>query len=133
MRHTIAIEWIGAESERRNASLYRLCEAASGQRERRQSRRPWVAEIAGLCPTYRFVRTFIDGQIDYQDSSGSGNRRVYLRWHLKPETFYEVSCRTSWRSVDRYFLHVWRESCHRVDAATVETWFRENDRLASTC
>lgn len=69
--------------------------------------RPWVAEIVGLHPRYRFERRFLGHKTDYRQTSGTRNRGVWFWWTLESGHVYEVSYRTSWGSgYQRRFITV---------------------------
>ncbi len=67
--------------------------------------KPWVAKITGLDGKFGLARDFIDGQKDYSEASGVGNRGVYFYYWLE-SGLYEVNERVSVKCARRYFLHV---------------------------
>jgi len=69
-------------------------------------RRPWVAEIVGIHPLYRFERRFLRGNKDYSRANSIGSRGVYLYYQLMEGRIYEVNVLESWSSTDRYFCRV---------------------------
>lgn len=70
------------------------------------SRAPWLAEITGLHPTYRFTRQFLRGQKDYTHANGIGSRGVILHFIVDEGPIYEINYHTSWKSSRRYFFRV---------------------------
>lgn len=83
-------------------------------------RRPWVAEIIGRHPTYRYERRFLHGRKDYSRANGVGSRGVYLYYHLEPGRVYEVNELLSWSRSDRYFCQVVGGRVERLDDDEVE-------------
>jgi len=77
--------------------------------------RPWVAEIVGVCPRYRFERVFLPPRIDYSNASSTGNRGVWFWWTLSSGRVYEAWRKTSWRyGRDRQFMSVTEEGDIRI-------------------
>lgn len=60
------------------------------------NRKPWLAEITGLHPRYRFERRFLPAKVDYARASSTGNRGVWFWWTLDGGRVYQVRYRTSW-------------------------------------
>ena len=67
---------------------------------------PWVAEIDGKHPKYRWERRFLDGRKDYSEANSIVSRGVYLYYILAPGHIYEVNDLVSWQSRQRYFCRV---------------------------
>lgn len=72
----------------------------------RMPKRYWVAEITGTHPVYKLDRKFLNGKVDYKDSSSTANRGVFYNYVLESGKIYEVSKPTSWKSTHRFFAIV---------------------------
>lgn len=68
--------------------------------------RPWVAEITGLDPRYKFSRKFLDRKLDYSKSNSAGSRGIEHWFFLEEGRTYEVYHRSSWKRSERYFCTV---------------------------
>lgn len=66
----------------------------------------WVAQLFGSCPQKRWQRSFLKGSRDYTKSNSIGSRGVTINYFLEQGPIYEVNARTSWKSLDRYFLRI---------------------------
>lgn len=66
----------------------------------------WVAEITGEDPKYGLARTFVRFHKDYSASNSIGSRGIRAEYILESGHIYEVSCKTSWKSIDRYFCRI---------------------------
>lgn len=62
------------------------------------NRKPWLAELVGLHPKYRFERRFLKARVDYAQASSTGNRGVWFWWTLEGGKVYQTRYRTSWSS-----------------------------------
>lgn len=69
-------------------------------------RRPWVAEIIGVHPKYKFNRSFLRYNISYEEAESQGDRGVYFFYELSNDKIYEVHDLVSRKRVDRYFCKV---------------------------
>ncbi len=110
-----------------------ISEQWTGRRARNpQHPRPWVAELMGLHPHYRFERRFLSHRTDYRQASSTGNRGVWFWWTLESGHVYEASYRTSWGSgFTRRFLTVAAEGdIVDMTAEEVRAWL--NAGSAST-
>lgn len=65
--------------------------------------RQWVAEITGLCSTYRFKRSFVNGEKDYSEANSIGSRGVYVFYPVREGRIYEINEPMSWKHDRRYF------------------------------
>lgn len=113
MKHIIAIEAIGddfADLSKRMRRTARSIEAAMPGYGRLfdagPSGAPWIAEITGMHPTYRFNRRFVKAQKDYSAGNSKGSRGVILHFVVEEGRPYEVSKRTSWKGSNHYFFRV---------------------------
>ena len=113
MKHVIVIEAIGddfADFSKRMRRTARSIEAVMPGYGRLfdagPSGAPWIAEITGMHPTYRFERRFVKGQKDYSAGNSKGSRGVMLYFVVEEGRPYEVSKRTSWKGNSRYFFRV---------------------------
>lgn len=99
-----------------------------------QNRRPWLAEIVGPHPRYRFERLFLPARVDYAQSSSTGNRGVWFWWTLEAGKVYQARHRTSWGAgyQDRY-LSIEETSGDLVDLTVEEvlTWLSDRSALTS--
>jgi len=64
----------------------------------------WVARIVGEAGG-KLDREFVNGDKDYTNASGTGNRGVYFYYALKPG-IYEINQRITWNRTERYFARV---------------------------
>lgn len=113
MKHIIAIEAIGddfADLAKRMRRTARTIEAVIPGYGRLfdvgPAGSPWIAEIIGTHPGYRFDRRFIKAQKDYSGGNSKGSRGVMLHFVVEDGRPYEVSKRTSWKGSSRYFFRV---------------------------
>ena len=91
------------------------------------SDRPWVAEIKGRHPTFKYERKFVSAKTDYKGSSSTGNRGVKLWFLLETGRIYQVKHKTSWKAVERYFCEVADDgSIRKLTAEEVETWLNRD-------
>lgn len=60
--------------------------------------RPWVAEITGTHPTWRWDRKFLPARVDYTHANSRATRGVWFWWTLESGHVYEARYRTSWAS-----------------------------------
>jgi hypothetical protein len=74
----------------------------------------WVALITGLDDKYTFARDFLSPKTDYSDSNSKGSRGIYLNFFLNYGHIYEVSAQKSWRSIDKYFLHIDNQGVKKI-------------------
>jgi hypothetical protein len=65
-------------------------------REMYRKRRPWLAELAGVDERSRFVRVFLEPQVDYMEANGRGSRGVWFRWILSSGRRYEARYPAGW-------------------------------------
>lgn len=56
---------------------------------------PWVAEVTGRHPKYKFERIFLRPNTDYSKANSKGSRGVYRWFVLESGKLYEVKCRAS--------------------------------------
>lgn len=113
MKHLIAIEAIGddfadlAKRMRRTARAIEAVMPGCGRLfDAGPSGAPWIAEIIGMHPTYRFERKFVKPQKDYSDGNSKGSRGVMLYFVVEEGRLYEISKRTSWKGSSRYFFRI---------------------------
>jgi hypothetical protein len=52
---------------------------------------PWVAEITGHHPTYRYRREFLPHKVDYRRSDGSAKHGITWWWIIESDHVYEIS------------------------------------------
>lgn len=89
----------------------------------RDTSRPWVALITGVCQTYGYQRQFIDGQKDYSLANGEGSRGVFVYYPLASGC-YEVNERLTWKKTRRYFIMVKDCEITEIDQAEVDEWLK---------
>lgn len=105
---TLKLEAIGddtADAARRFAGFCRAL-GFEGNASGTGWRRPWVAEVTGRDPRYRYTRQFLDGRKDYSAANSIGSRGVYVYYHLEPGRIYEVNDLATWGHTDRYLCRV---------------------------
>lgn len=100
-KYMLKLEAIGHESQKKIRNMTWLL----GEDDYKPNR-PWVAEIIGLDPKYKFSRLFIKHNTDYRESSNTGDRGVYFYFELKSGSIYEVNQRVSWKQTNRYFCKI---------------------------
>lgn len=88
------------------------------------TRRPWVAEVTGLCPRFGLSRDFLHGKKDYRRANSKGSRGVYIYYRLKPGRVYEVNEWRGWRDLDRHFCRVEGGNRIRMTRGEVDAWLR---------
>lgn len=106
---TLKLEAIGddlIDGMRHFAGFCRMLGVDNGESHTKGFRRPWVAEITGLDPQYRYKRAFLSGQKDYSEANSIGSRGVYVYYHLEPGRVYEVNELVTWTRTRRYFCRV---------------------------
>ena len=112
MRAAIKLEHIGANTD----AMGRLFGYYNG---------PWVAEIVGGDPRYKYLRLFLRPNVNYRDANSVGSRGVYNWYMLEYGKCYQVHERTSWRSSDRYFCTVDKfGDVTRLDEGEVRAWLK---------
>jgi len=94
--------------------------------------RPWVAEIVGRHPRYKYERRFLRPRIDYRKASSTANRGVWFWWTLESGRIYEIWRRTSWRyGRDHRFVTVTEDGdIQDLTREEVDAWL--SARSAST-
>lgn len=83
-----------------------------------RARRPWAARLTGLSEQHGFEREFLKPQKDWSSSNGIGSRGVYLVYHLREGSFYQVHKLLNWTKSRTYFCRV--ESGHLVEMSREE-------------
>ncbi len=68
--------------------------------------RPWLAELIRPCPTFGYVREFVDAKVDYTRANSAGTRGVWFWWTLESGRFYETRYPVSWTRRAHRFLTV---------------------------
>ncbi|WP_280381421.1 hypothetical protein [Nocardia wallacei] len=68
------------------------------------TKRPWLAEITGRTPTYRFQRQFLRADIDYSQANSKGTRGVEYSWTLGVNRVYEAAWAPSWTQWVQVYL-----------------------------
>lgn len=87
--------------------------------------RPWVAEIIGFHPKFKFDRRFIKGYKDFSGSNSVGSRGIYSYYHLYPGNIYEVFSKVSWKSSERYFCEIINGKPILLTGEGVSEWLRK--------
>jgi hypothetical protein len=103
---TLKLEAIGDDSASALGRFARMERELGIGDGRSGARRPWVAEIAEWRGGRWYERTFLKGQKDYSEANSAGSRGVYLYYHLREGSVYEVHELLTWRSERRYFCTV---------------------------
>jgi hypothetical protein len=67
--------------------------------------RPWVAQITGFDPKYKYQRNFLRGTRDYSESNSKGTSGFYSWYNLESGCFYEINELTR-KKTERYFCKV---------------------------
>lgn len=89
----------------------------------------WVAKINGIDEKFGFKREFLRPKTDYTLSNSKGSRGIYLNFFLEYGNIYDVSCRESWKSVDRYFLEITKDGeKKRIEKEVVIARFEDASR-----
>lgn len=74
MKATLSLEYIGASNAARIKGYEKMFHCFG--RESLARKPPWVAEIIGRDPEYKFKRRFLEANRDYSKSSSTANRGV---------------------------------------------------------
>lgn len=88
--------------------------------------RPSVKRLRGYNEAYGFVSEEVRGQIDYSQANSVGSRSVFLYFALK-DGVYEVTERTTWSKVRRYFILVDQSDYVEVSREEVLSWLASKD------
>jgi hypothetical protein len=117
MLRALRLEWVDSENDRMVAKFDRaLCGHGKCHR------RPWVAEIIGIDPRYRFARNFVECQIDYSQANGKGSRGVFLYFFVEVGRVYEVFRNIGWRRTAREYLLIESDGERSLSEAKVVDW-----------
>ena len=83
----------------------------------------WVAEIVGFDPKYKYRRSFLRPRMDFSKANSKLSRGV-MKWYvLDSGRTYEVSQRTSWKHLHRYFCFVDVDgNIVKIDKEEVDAW-----------
>lgn len=83
----------------------------------------WVAEIVDFDPRYGYGRSFLKPRIDFSKANSKLSRGV-MKWYvLDSGRTYEVSQRTSWKNLHRYFCFVDVDgNIVKIDKKEVDAW-----------
>ncbi len=115
MYAALALEWIGWDTDR---ELQQLGE--------RSLRRPQVLRWyrSRVRPPQRAP---VKGRIDYTDANSKGSRKVMVHYLLPSDACYEITCFTSWRRRQHYWLLVRDDAVlHYVTEKEARAWLRGN-------
>ena len=83
-------------------------------------KRPWVARIDGLDPTWGFKREFMRGTYDYTRTNNRASRGTHL-YYAVPPGLYEVCRNVTWRRWERFFCRVDEDGgVHTISREEVE-------------
>ncbi|REK68027.1 MAG: hypothetical protein C6P35_03395 [Cohnella sp.] len=126
---TLKLEAIGDDARQFYKDLSRnplLKETIFGNDDRNPFSRPWVAEITGKDPKYKFRRVFLRGRKDYSEANKKGSRGVYYYYELYPGKIYQINDRISWKVTRRYFARVIDGNLVEIEESEVEECLREN-------
>lgn len=66
--------------------------------------RPWLAEITGRTPQFKFTRRFIRADCDFSGANRKGTRGIKHAWTLTVNRVYEAEYSLSWGRSTRVFL-----------------------------
>jgi hypothetical protein len=112
---SLSLELIGDDQYQALRSFERFTEGLGFKTEGGgDPTRPYVAEITGPDPKYKWKREFLRGDKDYSQANSKGSRGVYMHYILEPGRVYEVRCRPSWGRVERYYCQVVEGELHNV-------------------
>ena len=89
-------------------------------------RKPWVAQIRGTDSKFGLRREFVRGEKCYLESSGNGNRGVYMHYDLI-DGVYEIHELISWARSVRRFVRVAGDDCVALTKEQVIQWAKEAD------
>ena len=105
MKALLRLEFIGYESEMELKKFSDQESKATGCKKYKPSL-PWVAELTCKHERFKFGREFVRADMDFIDSSNSGNRGVFGSFIISSDAIYEVFERISWKSSRRFFCTV---------------------------
>lgn len=89
---------------------------------RTSKKKPWVAEIIGLCDQYGFKRTFLSAMGDYSEALSTKSRGVYFYYHLFPGKVYEIFEHCTWKRERRYFATVVNGKIVDIEKNDIYKW-----------
>lgn len=112
-RFIMKLEAIGHESQRQIRNITRLL------REEYKAKQPWVAEIIGTDPRYKFKRLFLPKKVDYRESYKNGDRGVFYYYELSEDKIYEVNEFVSKRQLERYYCRIENKQVVRLSEKEV--------------
>jgi hypothetical protein len=126
---TIKLEAIGDDTRQLFSMAYHnplLKDTVFGDDHRNPISRPWVAEITGKDPKFKYKRSFLRGRKDYSEANKKGSRGVYYYYELDPGKIYQINDRRSWSLTYRYYARVIDGELVEIDESEVEECLREN-------
>jgi len=85
---------------------------------------PWVCEITGIDPQYKYKRVFVRGKKDYSSANSIGSRGIYRYFMLEENHVYEAFERTSWKSSRRYFCRAEQGDVIKMSEEEVLEWLK---------
>ncbi|WP_256846893.1 hypothetical protein [Paenibacillus sp. Pae108] len=106
-----------------NGSIYG--KTMFGNEDKNPFRRPWVADITGNDPKYKFKRSFLRGRKDYSEANKKGSRGVYYYYELDPGRVYEINELTSSKNTRRFFARVADGQLIEIDEMEVKSCLNE--------
>lgn len=110
MKATLKVEFIGADLHARmNGARTFFNQVAPGLGKKvigKSNGKPWVAEITGRDPNFKYKRHFLAPNWDYSKANSKGSRGVYLWYVIESGRLYEVSHKVSWSTAEKYFCAV---------------------------
>lgn len=131
MKASIALEYVGEAQDAKVAFYSRICDSVSeGLGKvvvgRSNTRKPWVAKLTGLHPTFGFERSFLNANWQRKRANASHSRGVELWFVLESCSIYEVSAFISWAKQDRYFCTVNEQGeTVRLTKEEVKAWLKK--------
>lgn len=108
MKASVCFEFIGSEQYAREQLAGWIFSQIGEPHGKPPSsvRKPWVAEITGLCEKYGYERKFVKYKTQYVRGSGNCNRGVEMWFILESGKIYQAQCFSSWKKRERSFLTV---------------------------
>jgi hypothetical protein len=81
----------------------------------------YIARIIDFDSEFIYKRVFVHGYLDFSKANGAGSRGIFKTYFLD-DGLYEVSQRTTWKSIDRYFILVSNGQYHKIMTEEANQW-----------
>lgn len=133
MKAALTLEYIGETEEAYVSLMCRVMDHNLGPGTSKavvghaRPRMPWVAEIVGRDPKFRYSRKFLKANWQRKRSNGNGSRGVELWFTLESGKVYEVKSPQTWKHTDHYFCTVSEDGdVIRISEYEVDEWVKNH-------